>query len=244
MLISPGSPKYKDRQASLAFYDEVLRRARNMPGVERAAVGAIAYDVNDCGFDAIHYAGRSSWRACPECGTAINQELQVVLLCRADDVCAVTAPKCRNECWALAGGDERCAIVRGRPGRSSTRGISRYPACGIGRIFSINRRYDLSWSGGCRGPATIDKRDATLTKNHLRQEQQGTGQPDPFHSSGGPRYFRRRRKNRKAAPARPTSKADGSGTMNKLKLCRPWRYGGGWRIVGSPSGYGTVKRSE
>jgi putative ABC transport system permease protein len=38
MLISPGSKKYTDPRAGLAFYDEVLRRARNVPGVETAAV--------------------------------------------------------------------------------------------------------------------------------------------------------------------------------------------------------------
>jgi len=38
MLISPGSRKYDDAPAGLAFYDEVLRRARNVPGVETAAV--------------------------------------------------------------------------------------------------------------------------------------------------------------------------------------------------------------
>ena len=38
MLISPGSAKYKDARAGVAFYDEVLRRARNVPGVEIAAV--------------------------------------------------------------------------------------------------------------------------------------------------------------------------------------------------------------
>jgi putative ABC transport system permease protein len=38
MLISPGSRKYNDAGAGLAFYDEVLRRARNVPGVEMAAV--------------------------------------------------------------------------------------------------------------------------------------------------------------------------------------------------------------
>jgi predicted permease len=38
MLISPGSAKYKDARAGIAFYDEVLRRARNVPGVEMAAV--------------------------------------------------------------------------------------------------------------------------------------------------------------------------------------------------------------
>jgi putative ABC transport system permease protein len=38
VLISPGSRKYNDPRAGLAFYDEVLRRARNVPGVEIAAV--------------------------------------------------------------------------------------------------------------------------------------------------------------------------------------------------------------
>ncbi len=38
MLISPGNRKYSDPRAGLAFYDEVLRRARNVPGVEMAAV--------------------------------------------------------------------------------------------------------------------------------------------------------------------------------------------------------------
>jgi putative ABC transport system permease protein len=38
MLISPGDRKYKDARAGLAFYDEVVRRARNVPGVEVAAV--------------------------------------------------------------------------------------------------------------------------------------------------------------------------------------------------------------
>jgi putative ABC transport system permease protein len=38
MLISPGNRKYNDARAGLAFYDEVLRRARNVPGVESAAV--------------------------------------------------------------------------------------------------------------------------------------------------------------------------------------------------------------
>jgi putative ABC transport system permease protein len=36
MLISPGGRKYKDARAGLAFYDEVLRRARAVPGVETA----------------------------------------------------------------------------------------------------------------------------------------------------------------------------------------------------------------
>jgi putative ABC transport system permease protein len=38
MLISPGNRKYNDAHAGLAFYDEVLRRARAVPGVEAAAV--------------------------------------------------------------------------------------------------------------------------------------------------------------------------------------------------------------
>jgi putative ABC transport system permease protein len=38
MLISPGNRKYNDAPAGLAFYDEVLRRARAVPGVEAAAV--------------------------------------------------------------------------------------------------------------------------------------------------------------------------------------------------------------
>jgi putative ABC transport system permease protein len=38
MLISPGNRKYKDDRVGLAFYDEVLRRARALPGVESAAV--------------------------------------------------------------------------------------------------------------------------------------------------------------------------------------------------------------
>ena len=38
MLISPGNRKYSDAGAGLAFYDEALRRARNIPGVETAAV--------------------------------------------------------------------------------------------------------------------------------------------------------------------------------------------------------------
>jgi predicted permease len=38
MLISPGSQKYKDARAGLPFYDEVLRRARNVPGVETATI--------------------------------------------------------------------------------------------------------------------------------------------------------------------------------------------------------------
>jgi putative ABC transport system permease protein len=38
MLISPGNRKYNDVGAGLAFYDEVLRRARSVPGVEMAAV--------------------------------------------------------------------------------------------------------------------------------------------------------------------------------------------------------------
>jgi putative ABC transport system permease protein len=39
MLVSPGNEKYKDPRAGLAFYDEVLRRAGNTPGVEVSAVG-------------------------------------------------------------------------------------------------------------------------------------------------------------------------------------------------------------
>jgi len=38
MLISPGNRKYNDARAGLAFYDEVLRRARHVPGVETATV--------------------------------------------------------------------------------------------------------------------------------------------------------------------------------------------------------------
>jgi len=38
MLISPGGRKYGDARAGLAFYDEVVRRARAVPGVETAAV--------------------------------------------------------------------------------------------------------------------------------------------------------------------------------------------------------------
>jgi putative ABC transport system permease protein len=38
MLISPGNQKYNDASAGLAFYDEVLRRARSVTGVESAAV--------------------------------------------------------------------------------------------------------------------------------------------------------------------------------------------------------------
>ncbi|HEX4229547.1 MAG TPA: ABC transporter permease [Bryobacteraceae bacterium] len=38
MLISPGNRKYNDPRVGLAFYDEVLRRARNVPGVTAAAV--------------------------------------------------------------------------------------------------------------------------------------------------------------------------------------------------------------
>ncbi len=38
MLISPGNRKYNDGRAGLAFYDEVLRRVRNTPGVESVAV--------------------------------------------------------------------------------------------------------------------------------------------------------------------------------------------------------------
>ena len=38
MVISPGNQKYKDARLGLAFYEEALRRARNVPGVELAAV--------------------------------------------------------------------------------------------------------------------------------------------------------------------------------------------------------------
>jgi len=38
MLISPGNTKYSDARAGLAFYDEVLRRGRRIPGVESAAL--------------------------------------------------------------------------------------------------------------------------------------------------------------------------------------------------------------
>jgi putative ABC transport system permease protein len=38
MLISPGARRYKDARAGLAFYDELLRRARAVPGVEAAAL--------------------------------------------------------------------------------------------------------------------------------------------------------------------------------------------------------------
>ena len=38
MLISPGNRKYSDQAAGLAFYDEAIRRARQTPGVESAAV--------------------------------------------------------------------------------------------------------------------------------------------------------------------------------------------------------------
>lgn len=38
MLISPGNRKYSDARRGLAFYDEVLRQARNVPGVETASV--------------------------------------------------------------------------------------------------------------------------------------------------------------------------------------------------------------
>jgi len=38
MRFSPGSAKYKDARAGLALYDEVLRRARGVPGVETAAL--------------------------------------------------------------------------------------------------------------------------------------------------------------------------------------------------------------
>jgi predicted permease len=40
MRISPGDRKYNDAAAGLAFYDEVLRRARRVPGVETAAVSS------------------------------------------------------------------------------------------------------------------------------------------------------------------------------------------------------------
>ncbi len=38
MLISPGNRKYNDARVGLAFYEEVLRRVRAVPGVEMAAV--------------------------------------------------------------------------------------------------------------------------------------------------------------------------------------------------------------
>lgn len=38
LLISPGNQKYSDPHAGLPFYDEVLRRARSVPGVEAAAL--------------------------------------------------------------------------------------------------------------------------------------------------------------------------------------------------------------
>src|SRR4029077_16104193 len=38
MLISPGNRKYNDAKPGLAFYDELLRRARSVPGVEMAAL--------------------------------------------------------------------------------------------------------------------------------------------------------------------------------------------------------------
>lgn len=38
MFISPGSRKYSDPATGLAFYDEVLRRVRALPGVELAAI--------------------------------------------------------------------------------------------------------------------------------------------------------------------------------------------------------------
>ncbi len=38
MMISPGNRKYNDDRAGLAFYEEVLRRARSLPGVERAGL--------------------------------------------------------------------------------------------------------------------------------------------------------------------------------------------------------------
>ena len=38
MSISPGDPKYDDVRARIAFYDEVLRQARNVPGVQSASI--------------------------------------------------------------------------------------------------------------------------------------------------------------------------------------------------------------
>ncbi|HEV8147244.1 MAG TPA: ABC transporter permease, partial [Bryobacteraceae bacterium] len=38
MLISPGDRKYSDQRAGLAFYDQVLERARSLPGVEFAEI--------------------------------------------------------------------------------------------------------------------------------------------------------------------------------------------------------------
>jgi putative ABC transport system permease protein len=38
MLISPGNRKFSDARRGLAFYDEALRQARNVPGVETASV--------------------------------------------------------------------------------------------------------------------------------------------------------------------------------------------------------------
>ena len=38
MLISPGNNKYGDARIGIAFYDEVLRRARSTPGVQSAAL--------------------------------------------------------------------------------------------------------------------------------------------------------------------------------------------------------------
>jgi putative ABC transport system permease protein len=38
VLISPGDQKYSEASAGIPFYDEVLRRARNVPGVELAAL--------------------------------------------------------------------------------------------------------------------------------------------------------------------------------------------------------------
>jgi predicted permease len=38
MLISPGNRKYNDAPAGLALYEEILRRAQSVPGVELAAV--------------------------------------------------------------------------------------------------------------------------------------------------------------------------------------------------------------
>jgi putative ABC transport system permease protein len=39
MLVSPGNRKYSEPAAGLAFYEEVLRRVRQLPGVEAADVG-------------------------------------------------------------------------------------------------------------------------------------------------------------------------------------------------------------
>jgi hypothetical protein len=38
VLVSPGNAKYQDVRAGTAFYSEVLRRARSLPGVEMAAL--------------------------------------------------------------------------------------------------------------------------------------------------------------------------------------------------------------